>query len=244
MAKSKGGFRDPTGAILIGKRIRDRAEELRVSFTDLAESAEIPYKTLMNYVYGMRTPDPLALAKIAAQLSTTVDDLVSTTQYLPIEDPKKSAAMRRIIDEVMKLPSNDCDLIADIAMTITERRQNQRDKGPILSEKYLKAIELYETVIPGIIRHYQPIAITVATTMPLNDAATLTLELKFKPGSDLAERRRTIERYLKNELRLSRGGVSAITDAQSAIFQMVIGTKQQPSAPQERRYVATEEPMF
>lgn len=62
-----------------GDRVRARRNELGLTFSEIAEAANLSPSQLSGYIHGRREPNLRALIRLSAILQTSVDDLVGAT---------------------------------------------------------------------------------------------------------------------------------------------------------------------
>jgi transcriptional regulator with XRE-family HTH domain len=81
----------------IDKRLRQVLDERKLSIKEVAESCEIPYRTLQNYLLGEREPNARALTTIGTRLGISIDWLLTgsdpgTRGAAPNTEPAASPA--------------------------------------------------------------------------------------------------------------------------------------------------------
>lgn len=196
------GYRDADRARVLGNRLRFRARELGMKYVELAEKTRLPYKTLMNYLDGKRTPDLFTLAKIAAALETSPDALHTGRSFLPFVDPAMFAAQTRLLENLPELREDDLLLIADVVATVQSRRSEERRSARLHPIVFDTLQQIYREIIPRIIQEYAPAHLMAGYHTEQSGQVHFQIACACGPRTDIAACRQKIGQYLQHKLKL------------------------------------------
>lgn len=99
---------------MIGARIKQRRDVLKLTQEQLAESCDVSEQHISNIERSVSIPSTEVLMKIAAALETTPDEfLVGTARFYDEEWKNVAEKLRTLNEKQLKLASSLLDFIAE-----------------------------------------------------------------------------------------------------------------------------------
>lgn len=119
--------------LTIGRQLRNRIDELGIKQKDLAQRLRISPTTLNGYFTDYREPDLKTLERLANELDTTIDYLVSGSKHvayssqepIPIEDKDDLDDIRLLVSLYRGMSEHDRTLLKEHAEFLIQRREKE-----------------------------------------------------------------------------------------------------------------------
>lgn len=112
----------------IGKRIKKLIKDKGITQTEFCKLAEISRNTLTNYIAGERLPETKIIYKIAKELNTTIEHIL-TGNYINISLAELSEEEKNLIEIYNKLSEkNKGKVEMFIEMKLDEQENDSKSK--------------------------------------------------------------------------------------------------------------------
>lgn len=187
-----------------GSRLLGSAQRLGLKGADVARRAGINPKAYNNYVKGRRLPALYELPIIAAALDMSIDELLDLKPMLSARDERTYAGMHRFHAAAGSLRPDDIHFLADVAETISSRRDRERRKLRAAQDRVILA---FEALLPAVMEEYQPTTVETHTQHSTDGNEWLRIGLAFPVGSDLNALRTDLTNLAMEKIYLERADV-------------------------------------
>jgi transcriptional regulator with XRE-family HTH domain len=185
----------------LGARLMQRMAELNLSAVEVARLSRISSQQYNNYVKGNRAPNAKILQKISIVLETTIDELLDGDSVWR-RDRESFIAGQRINETCRDLTSSDVRAIATFAELIRADRDHERRTFTDLSQGLQVLADVYERLLPSIVRNLKPILFGTAID-DRDGVLWLHIYGKFPPRFGAVELKNVYFALAKERLRVS-----------------------------------------
>lgn len=106
---------------MVGKRIEQRAKELKISIRELAKQSGVPLPTIYGYIYGKARPLCETMQKISRVLGKSIDWFLEPD----LNDP----ALVAMFEKAGNLTDEDKQSVVDFMAMVEKKRMEKKSGG-------------------------------------------------------------------------------------------------------------------
>jgi len=138
-------------------RLRQRAEALGLTATEVAHRAGINPRRYAHYVNGAREPDLGTLRDISAALETTTDALLDPDWASPRQNADLREAILRIRAACLGLSLREARFLAELAGSVAVASRKRAFRSGYRADPVIDELRrVHQTLVPALLMEFEP----------------------------------------------------------------------------------------